>query len=65
MPPEVLTPEQRERDAQVRRNIELAFGLGHCDEDDESPLSTADENAQRRDDEQAHLARALEVAGLI
>ena len=41
MPETPLTPEQRARDEQVRRNIELAFGFGGLDEDEEDAVTPA------------------------
>ena len=67
MPETPLTPEQRARDEQVRRNIELAFGFGGLDEDEEDAVTPApggaDENARRRAEEE-QVARDLQRAGL-
>ena len=73
LPQEPLTPEQRARDEQVRRNIELAFGFtGLVDEDEpESPPAPSepavDENDERRAATEAELrlTRTLEAAGLL
>ena len=74
LPQEPLTPEQRARDEQVRRNIELAFGFtGLVDEEDEpesppAPSEPAvDENDERRAATEAELrlTRTLEAAGLL
>ncbi|KAI0833312.1 hypothetical protein BC628DRAFT_1335097 [Trametes gibbosa] len=70
LPQEALSPEQRQRDAQVRRNIEAAFGFGPLDlEDDEpprpsarvgtAPVATGDGDEQ--EDAQQRAARLLEA----
>ena len=51
MPETPLTPEQRARDEQVRRNIELAFGFGDPGDEDED----GDEDA--RTQAPAHVRR--------
>ncbi|KAH9945320.1 uncharacterized protein BXZ73DRAFT_38449 [Epithele typhae] len=60
---EPLSPEQRARDEQVRRNIEIAFGFGHLDDDgddDEAP------HARRPLTEaELRLTRTLQAAGLL
>ena len=67
-----MTPEQRARDEQVRRNIELAFGFGVAggdededEEDGEHMAAAQDENAQRRTSSELRLARTLQAAGLM
>ena len=67
-----MTPEQRARDEQVRRNIELAFGFGVAggdededEEDGEHMTAAQDENAQRRTSSELRLARTLQAAGLM
>ena len=68
---EPMTPEQRARDEQVRRNIELAFGFGVAgdededEEDGEHMAAAQDENAQRRTSSELRLARTLQAAGLM
>ena len=47
MPEEPVTEEQRAHDEQVRRNIEIAFGFTHLD-DDEGVSLTACSAARRR-----------------
>ncbi|RPD61211.1 hypothetical protein L226DRAFT_508031 [Lentinus tigrinus ALCF2SS1-7] len=73
LPEEPMTPEQRARDEQVRRNIELAFGFtGLSDEDEpDSPPprreQPVDENDERREATEAELrlTRTLQAAGLL
>ena len=75
MPEEPLTPEQRARDEQVRRNIELAFGFGDLEEEedprDRRGAIQEDENARRRAEEaqmtaqELRLTRDLQAAGLL
>ena len=75
MPEEPLTPEQRARDEQVRRNIELAFGFGDLEEEedprDRRGVVQEDENARRRAEEaqmtaqELRLTRDLQAAGLL
>ncbi|KAI9000615.1 hypothetical protein BD414DRAFT_472216 [Trametes punicea] len=61
LPAEPLTPEQRQRDEEVRRNIEVAFGFVDVQNDEESPAPAShahqgdvpdarpmDENERRR-----------------
>ncbi|KAI0705783.1 hypothetical protein C8T65DRAFT_652713 [Cerioporus squamosus] len=71
LPQEPMTPEQRARDEQVRRNIELAFGFtGLVDEDEpvSSPPQREDENDERRGEvteAELRLTRTLQAAGLL
>ena len=51
MPQEPITEEQRARDEQIRRNIEIAFGFTHLDDDDELELSDEEEEDEEDDDE--------------
>ncbi|KAI0635791.1 hypothetical protein C8Q77DRAFT_1071740 [Trametes polyzona] len=80
LPPEPLTPEQRQRDEQVRRNIEAAFGFADLEmEDDEDEARRArraqqEENARRIAEQETaaqmseaelRLTRTLQAAGLL
>ncbi|OBZ72052.1 Metal homeostatis protein BSD2 [Grifola frondosa] len=62
--PATLTPEQRQRDREVRRTIGRAFGFTEFEEEAE-----ADENEERRgepvNEAEATLRRNLEAAGFI
>ncbi len=69
LPREPMTPEQRARDEQVRRNIELAFGFTGLVDDDE-PESTPARREQPTDESnvteaELRLTRTLEAAGLL
>ena len=68
LPQEPITPEQRARDEQVRRNLELAFGFTNLQDEPESPQRGHDENVERRGEvteEELRLTRTLQAAGLL
>lgn len=71
LPPEPVTPEQRARDEQVRRNIELAFGFTDMDEDSDSARQSQgipeenDERLREVTDAELRLTRTLQAAGLL
>ncbi|TBU32618.1 hypothetical protein BD311DRAFT_714456 [Dichomitus squalens] len=70
MPQEPITEEQRARDEQVRRNIEIAFGFAHLgDEDEEEDDARAPPQPppeeQQMSEAELRLTRTLEAAGLL
>ncbi|KAI0635786.1 hypothetical protein C8Q77DRAFT_1250754 [Trametes polyzona] len=80
LPPEPLTPEQRQRDEQVRRNIEAAFSFANLEmEDNEDEVRRArcaqqeeharciaeQETAAQMSEAELRLTRTLQAAGLL
>ena len=68
MPQEPITEEQRARDEQIRRNIEIAFGFTHLDDDDEEEDARAPPQPQPEEqmsEAERRLTRTLEMAGLL